>query len=114
MRLKENLARFLRAFMEKNRISAAKLQVILDISHNSLYAYLNGTGNPTISTIEYIAEKLNVMPAAIMLGVYDPDCKELSRLLLTTVQGVSELTQEGQQRFALLFIREIMELWTRE
>ena len=111
MSLRENLARFLRAYMEKNKISASKLQTMLDISHNSMYDYINATGNPTFSTVEYIAEKLDVTPVDITLGVYDPDGQKLSELLLTAVWSVSELPQEVQHKFVLLFIREVMELW---
>lgn len=68
MSLRENLSRFLRSYMEKDQISAAKLQAMLDISRNSLYGYLNGTGTPTATTIEYIAEKLGVTPAAVIMG----------------------------------------------
>lgn len=109
MDLKENLAKFLRAFMKANRISVSQLQRKLDISHNSLYAYLNGTGNPTISTIEYIAKKLNVAPSMIMLGVYDPDNQEISSLIPITVQGISELPWERQLRLVLRFIQAVIE-----
>lgn len=113
MHLRENLSRFLRSYMEKNKLSAAKLQTILDISRNSLYGYLNGTGNPTASTIEYIAEKLDVTPMAVIMGIYDPDSEEPSGLFLAAIQGVSELPREGQYKLILLMLQEVIRRWNR-
>lgn len=113
MSLRENLSRFLRSYMEKKQISTAKLQAMLGISRNSLYGYLNGTGNPTAYTIEYIAEKLEVTPMAVIMGIYDPDGGEPSSLFLAAIQGISELPREEQYQFILLMLQEVIERWNR-
>ena len=113
MSLSENMAAFFRAFMDRNHKSLARIQEDLDISRNSLYAYSRGEGNPTISTVEYIAKKLNVDPASIMLGVYDPDGEEISMGLLRTVRGVAELSEEDRRQFTELFM-EMVRLWDKK
>lgn len=111
MSLKENMAAFFRAFIEKNNLSIAKLQAKADISRNMLYAYSRGEGNPTIDTLEYIAGKLHVDPTDILMGIYDPKSKEFSVLLVKTVNGVAQLSQEDRQRFVQLFLAEMAKLW---
>ncbi len=114
MSLRENMAAFLRSFAEKNDLSIAQLQIQADISRNTLYAYSKGQGNPTLATLEYIAENLKVDPAAILLGVYDPDGGEVSVLLLHTVRGLAELRPEDRRRFMRLFLLEMARLWSGE
>lgn len=45
--------------------------------------------------------------------MYDPDSQEPADLLLTTIKGISELPQEGQYKFILLVIQEVIERWDR-
>lgn len=114
MDLKKNIASFLRAFLKKNHLSMAKLQAMIDVSRNSLYDYKNARGNPSIDTIQYMAAQLDVDPAAILMGVYEPENGSISVLLLNTVRGVAELTQEDRQKFIKLFILEMVKLWDME
>lgn len=111
MDLRANVAKFFQRFAKKHGLSISKLQRKTDVSRNTFYAYIRGEGNPTLSSIESIAISLGVDPAAILLGVYDPEGGEVSVLLLNTICCVSELTQEGQQQFVLQFIREMIRLW---
>lgn len=114
MDLRANMAIFFQSFTRKQGLSISKLQAKADVSRNTLYAYIRGEGNPTLSTLEYLAANLKVDPAAILLGVYDPDSNEVSMLLLNTIRGVSELTPEDRQRFMKQLIRELVRLWDME
>lgn len=114
MDLRANMATFFRRFAKKRGLSIAKLQIIAAVSRNTLYAYIRGEGNPTLSTLEHLARNLGVDPVAILLGIYDPDSNEFSVLLLNTIRGVSELPQDEQQRFLRQFIREMSRLWDME
>lgn len=114
MDLRANIAAFFRRFAKEQGLTMAKLQVKADVSRNMLYAYIRGVGNPTLSTLEYLAANLDVDPVAILLGVYDPDGREVSVLLLNTIRGVAELTPEDRQRFLKQFVREMVRLWDME
>ena len=114
MDLSANMAEFFRKFAKKHNMSISKLQVIVDVSRNTFYAYARGAGNPSLSSIKCIADSLGVDPIAILLGIYDPGGNKVSVLLLDPVRGVSELTPEDRQQFVKLFIREMLRLWDVE
>lgn len=114
MDLSANMAEFFRKFAAKHNMSISKLQIIVDVSRNTFYAYARGEGNPSLSSINCIADSLGVDPITILLGIYDPGGSKVSVLLLDTIRGVSELTPEDRQRFIKLFIREMMRLWGAE
>lgn len=114
MDMRENIATFFRKFAANQGMSIAKLQIIVDVSRNTFYAYVRGEGNPTLSSIECIAKSLGVDPIAILLGVYDPGSSEVSVLLLNTIRGMSELTPENRKQFMRHFIREMVRLWDME
>lgn len=113
MGLKENMAAFIREAMEREQKSLSEFSEELDIGRNSLYAYSRGEGNPTIATLEHIADKLKISPELLVLGVFDTSEGEPDLLLLHTVKGVAELSQEKRQRFAQLFT-EMVDLWSED
>lgn len=113
MRMQENIAQFIRTVMEQQDKSLAEFSEELGISRNALYAYRSGSGNPTISTLERIAEKLDVDPAFLLLGVHEQEGNAPALLLLDTVQSVVELPERQRQRFTELFT-EIVHLWNEE
>lgn len=110
MGLQENMAAFIREIMRRNGKTLTEFSEELGISRNSLYAYCTGGGNPTMTTLEHMAERLNVNPASLILGVFDLEQGRIANLLLDTVQSVSELPEEKRLRFAELFL-EIIRLW---
>lgn len=110
MSLQENLAAAMRTIMEQKQKSLTEFSVELDISRNALYDYLRGKGNPSIATLEHIADKLNVMPAFLMLGLFEQDEREVVLVLLNTIQKLSELPPEKRLKFAELFL-EMVALW---
>ena len=113
MSLQENMAAVIQEAMRRNNKSLSEFSEELGISRNALYDYSKGEGNPTFSTLEHIAKKMGIHPAALVLGVFDRDRQEISHLLLDTVQSVSELPEEKRARFAELFL-EMVKLWDEE
>ena len=113
MRLNENIAKTIRAVMNRKHMSIEEFSEELGISRNALYGYLRGDGNPSLATLEHIAENLGVSPAALMTGLLDLDQREITLLLLDTIQGVAELPEEKRLRFAELFL-EMVKLWNEE
>ena len=76
--------------MEKRNKSLTEFSEELGISRTALYEYLRGRGNPSVETLEHIAEKLGVSPAVLMTGLFDLDRREITLLLLDTIHEVAE------------------------
>lgn len=93
MGLQENIAATIRAVMERKHRSLTEFSEELGISRTALYDYLKARGNPSAATIEHIAEKLEISPAALMTGLMELDHKEIALLLLDTIQSVAELPE---------------------
>lgn len=110
MGIQENMAAAMRAIMAQRGKSLTEFSEELGVSRNSLYDYLRGRGNPSIATVEHIAQKLGVVPTVLTQGPLAPDQRKSALLLLDTIQGVAELTEEKRLRFAELFL-EMVELW---
>lgn len=113
MGLNETIAATIRAVMKQRRKSLSAFSEEIGISKTSLHNYIHGRGNPSVATLEHIAEKLGVSPAALMTGLLDLDQREITLLLLDTIQGVAELPEEKRLRFAELFL-EMVKLWNEE
>ena len=90
MGLQENIAAAMRAVMERRGKSLSDFSEELGISRNALHDYLRGRGNPSIATLEHIARKLEIDPAALVLGLFELDKRESALLLLDTIQEVAE------------------------
>lgn len=113
MSLQENLADYIQTLMKRNHKSLTEFSAELGISRNSLYGYSTGRGNPTIATLEYLAEQLGVDPAVLLLGILDQDYRRAALPLLDTLRGISDLDEEKRLRFAELFV-ELIRLWGGE
>ena len=111
MGLQENIAAAMRAVMERRGKSLSDFSEELGISRNALHDYLRGRGNPSIATLEHIARKLEIDPAALVLGLFELDKREITLLLLDTIQSVAELPESRRLRFAELFL-EMVKLWS--
>ena len=110
MSLQENMAAVIQEAMKRENKSITEFSEELGISRNALYNYSKGQGNPTFSTLEHIAERMGIHPASLILGVFDLDQQETSRLLLDTIQSVAKLPEDKRLRFAELFL-EMIQLW---
>ena len=88
MGLQENIAVNMRAIMERQQKSLTEFSEELGISRNALYDYIRCKGNPSIATVEHIAEKLEVDPAALM-GLFELDRQEAAFWLLDTIKEIS-------------------------
>lgn len=110
MGLNENIAATIRAVMKQKNKSLVEFSEEVGISKTALYDYIRGRGNPSVATLEHIAENLGVSPASLMTGLLDMDQREITLLLLDTVKGVAELPEENRIRFAELFL-EMIKLW---
>lgn len=51
-------------------IPARELAELLDMTETTLSKYFNGHRNPTLTTIENMAEKLDMTPQDVMTGIF--------------------------------------------
>lgn len=66
MGLRQNLASALNAIKIAQGLSLTEFAEELEISRSHLQVYLKGEGNPTMNTIEHIAERLHVNPITLI------------------------------------------------
>lgn len=113
MGIQQNMADTLRARKQLSGKSIEEWARELGIAQSTLQDYLKGIGNPTIKTVEYLAERLNVDPLALLSGNMEPEKYQTAQMLLNTVQLTSILPHQKRVRFAELFL-ELAELWEDE
>lgn len=113
MGMRENMSEVMRMLKRYNKKSVEEISTDLDISSSTLQEYLSGKGNPTVSMIEHIAEKLGVDPIALVSGKIEAEQSQIVFLLLDTIQAVADLPQPRRLKFAELFL-ELVNLWEDE
>lgn len=113
MGMRENMAEMMRLMKQYSGKSVGEFSEELDISSSTLQEYLNGKGNPTVSMIEHLAEKLGVAPLALVAGKIEPEQSQIVILLLDTIQAVANLPRPRRLKFAELFL-ELVQLWEEE
>ena len=114
MNIQQNIAAFLSAYKRQKGLSAAEFSEDLEISRSVLQDYLAGRCNPRADTIEHIAKKLNVSPAALVSGgLISQSEYDLIFVLLDTLDAFHGLSQERQHEGIDLFIR-LLRLMTND
>lgn len=113
MGIQKNVASILQLYMAEKHKTFAEFSDELQIARSSLQLYLKGEGNPTIQTIEQMAEKMEMDPAILLTGMLDLDKREIAYTLLTTLQKVGALPKEKQLRFVDLFL-QMLQLWNED
>lgn len=111
MGIQKNMANTLRLYMTENHKTLAELSEELQIARSSLQKYIKGEGNPSIQTVEQMAQKMEMDPAVLLTGMLDLDKQEIAYPLLTTIEKVSLLPKEKQLRFVDLFL-QMLQLWS--
>lgn len=76
--------------MQKNGISAHRLEVDASLSISSIQAWKNGKAKPSVEAIKKIAEYFNVSTDYLLLGVKTTLSEEEKKL----VSLIAELTDE--------------------
>lgn len=106
MELQQNMANVIRAMKETRGMSLAEFSSELEISRSALQEYLSGTGNPNLSTVEHLAQKLGIDPITLLTGVFTFD--EFHALLIIVDQLSFLSTLDGSSR--ILFAQKILEM----
>lgn len=110
MSMQENVARMMRAFQTAENKSTAAFSEELEISRSTLQSYLNGTGNPSVSMLEHIAQKLAVDPVVLVSDAFSGERADRLLLVMQTMNALAALSEEKRKSLAELFV-QIAALW---
>ena len=110
MDLNKNLSTILNIIKSERQKSMTEFSEELEISRSALQEYLSGSGNPNLTTIEHIAQKLNVSPCFLLLGDFKEDQLCVFLKMIDILSLLSDLPPEKRKRFAELLF-EIISLW---
>lgn len=90
---------------QKRALSHASLEEYskeLGISKSALQKYEAGTGNPTLATVQTIADHLHESPAQL-LGMYSEEEMEAAGLMFRTLEWSMGLSEGSRRELAVLF-----------
>lgn len=106
MQIQQNMATVIRVVKEARGESLAEFSAKLEISRSSLQEYLSGHGNPNISTIEHLAEKLGVDPIFLLTGTRPSDEMDSLLRMINQLSYLSRLDTDNR----ILFVEKLLEL----
>ncbi|MFQ8602964.1 MAG: helix-turn-helix domain-containing protein [Anaerovoracaceae bacterium] len=106
--MQQNLSNFMNAVRMSRRKSIAEFSKEIGISKSEMQLILKGTCNIRIDTLKYIAQKLEVDPAILLLSDYSKSQYEFAILLLQTIDKFSKLPDNKREEAAELFNRLIL------
>ena len=110
MDLNKNLSTILNIIKSERQKSMTEFSEELEISRSALQEYLSGSGNPNLTAIEHIAQKLNVSPCFLLLGDFKEDQLCVFLKMIDILSLLLDLPPEKRKRFAELLF-EIISLW---
>ena len=110
MDLNKNFATILNIIKSERQKSITEFSEELEISRSALQEYLSGAGNPNLTTIEHIAQKLGISPCFLLLGDFSEEQLSAFLKILDFLSLVSDLAPEKRKRFAKLLF-EMISLW---
>lgn len=102
MEIQENMAAVIYALKEKRGQSLTELSEDLEISRSALQEYLAGNGNPTLATVEHLAERLGIPSVALVSGTLPSGQFDVLMTLLDSLKLLSGLSADQRRRFTEL------------
>ncbi len=113
MNLQDALSANLSALKRSRGQTTAELAEDLGVSRSNLQKMLNKQANPTIDTIQYMAEQIEADPLMLLFGDYSGKQHVLMLHLLQSMVLVSDLGP-GQRRRLAELIQQIISLFGEE
>ena len=101
MEIQENMAAVIHALKEKRGQSLTELSEDLEISRS---------GNPTLATVEHLAERLGIPSVALVSGTLPSGQFDVLMTLLDSLKLLSGLSADQRRRFTEL-LGEMLTLW---
>lgn len=103
MTLQENLSNTMRAIKKRRKLTISAFSKELGISRSAMQDILKGNGNPTIATVERIADHLEMKPSALFLCSNSEEGLDNAFFLLQTIDAFQHLDCEEKVKSAELF-----------
>ena len=110
MDLNKNFSTILNIIKSEHQKSMTEFSEELEISRSALQEYLSGAGNPNLTTVEHIAQKLNVSPCFLLLGDFKDEQLSAFLTMIDIFSLLSDLPTEKRKKFAELLL-EMISLW---
>lgn len=110
MNLNKNLATVLIIIKSERQKSMTEFSGELEIYHSALQEYLSGSGNPNLTTIEHISQKLGISPCFLLLGDFKDEQLSAFLKVMDIFTLLSDLSPEKRKRFAELLF-EMISIW---
>lgn len=105
MGLQKNWSESLKMLKKLRGASYTEMSEDAEMSRSTIQDYLKGKGNPTLSSIDHIAEKLGVDPVLLVAGTPNPERAYMTWLLMETLKEFTKLPKEDRRLGAELFYR---------
>lgn len=103
MNIKQNLSKSLKSYRSLERKSLVDFAEKLSIGKTTLQDIKSCKANPTLDTVQQIADRLNVSPLSLLSDCYDPSDLYMAQLLLHTLDRFDQLSIEDQEKGVILF-----------
>ena len=101
--IKQNLSKSLKSYRSLERKSLVDFAEKLSIGKTTLQDIESCKANPTLDTVQQIADRLNVSPLSLLSDCYDPSDLHMAQLLLHTLDRFDQLSIEDQEKGVILF-----------
>ena len=108
--IRGNMAEVIKLARAQRGASITEFAQELEVSRSTLQDYEKGEGNPTVASVQHIAEKLQMDPRALICGQFDGAQTQVLLALLESFRMVSALPASKRRALADL-IRQILDLW---
>lgn len=102
MILQRNLSNTMRALRASRKQSIAEFSEEIGISRSAMQDILKGDCNPSLNTIQYIADNLKVDPLTLIASPYSESQLEYMTLVLTLVAPFSNFSDASRREAAKL------------
>lgn len=106
--MQQNFSNSISMYKKYLGLSLNEFTSMMEFSRSATQDYLNGRGNPTLSTVEHFAEKLNTDPLSLLSGNFTPSQLDNIRLLLETSQALMKLAPDKRLLFAEKFLELVL------
>ena len=104
MDLQSTMAAVMRTVKDRKHLSLTAFSEELGISRSTLQKYLSGTGNPSLVTLGYLANRMRVEPSFLISGAFSENQLDTLLKFLDMFQLLTMLNDSQRHQFAELLL----------
>lgn len=102
MKIQKNMSMVIRTLKDISGKTVAEMSAELEISRSALQEYLSGRGNPSLATIDHLAEKLGVDTTFLVSGTFSEEQVVVLIKLLDMLRFISKYSRLQRMKIAEL------------